>query len=98
MCSFIFLGCDQKFGRVFFLAEGTAQLRQRNVLQLANSLARHPEILAHVFQRLRLSTIETETLSDDFPLAFIEHLEKPVHLMKQILVTPQSERSFRVLV
>ena len=98
LCSYIFLTCDQDFRRVFFLAEGTAQLRQRNVLQLANSLARHPEILAHVFQRLRLSTVETETLSDDFFLAFVEHLEKPVHLVEQILVAQQFERCFRVLV
>src|SRR6266567_5798856 len=98
LSSYIFLSCDQDFRRVFFLAEGTAQLRQRNVLQLANSLARHPEILAHIFQRLRLSTIEAETLCDDFPLAFIEHLEKPVHLMEQILVAQQFKRCFRVLV
>src|SRR6266567_7848484 len=96
--SFIFLSCDQDFRRIFFLAEGAAQLRQRNVLQLANSLARHPEILAYVFQRLRLSTVETETLSDDFFLAFVEHLKKPVHLMEQILVAQQFEWCFRVLV
>ncbi len=52
LCSFILLSGGQEPGRIFFLAQGAAQLRQRNVLQLANSLARHPEILAHVFQRL----------------------------------------------
>src|SRR5207253_3534622 len=86
--------CSSDLGKDF----GVTRERIRNVLQLANSLARHPEILAHVFQRLRLSTVETETLSDDFFLAFVEHFEKPVHLDRKSVVAQQFERCFRVLV
>ena len=80
LCSFILLSGGQEPGRIFFLAQGAAQLRQRNVLQLANSLARHPKGFADVFQRLPFSTAEAETLRDDSFLALIENVEKPVHL------------------
>ena len=56
------LSGGQEPGRIFFLAQGAAQLRQRNVLQLANSLARHPKGFADVFQSVPFSTAEAETL------------------------------------
>src|SRR5437762_9733257 len=58
-----------------FLAERAAQLRQRNVLQLANTLACDAEILTDVLERLRLSAVETETLKDDFLLPIVEHFD-----------------------
>ena len=98
LCSFILLSCGQEPGRIFFLAQGAAQLRQRNILQLTNSLARYPKILADVFQCLRFSTAETETLRDDSFLALIEDIKKSIHLTEQILVAQRFKRRFRVLV
>ena len=92
------LSGGQEPGRIFFLAQGAAQLRQRNVLQLTNSLARYPKILADVFQRLWFSTAETETLLDDSFLALIEDIEKSIYLTEQILVAQRFKRRFRVLV
>jgi len=47
----------------------------RGVLQLPNTFPRQAEILADILQRLRLSTVETETLRDDFLLAAVEHFD-----------------------
>ena len=52
--------------RALFLAQRAAQLRQRDVLQLANPLARHAKLLADFLERLRLATIEPEALEDYF--------------------------------
>src|SRR5216683_760708 len=93
--SFHWLCCGQA---ILFLAEGAPQLGERNVLQLANTLARDAEIPTDVFQGLWLSTVETETLRDNFLLAFVEHIEHPVHFMEQVFVAQQFERSLRLLV
>ena len=75
------------------LAESAAQLGQRNVLQLPNTLPRDAEIFTDVFQSFRLSTVETETLRDDFLLPIIEDFEEATHFVAQVLVPQQLERT-----
>jgi hypothetical protein len=61
--------------RVLSLAQGAAQLCQRNVLQLANTFSRNAETFTDVFQRLWFSAVETETLRDDFLLPAVEYCD-----------------------
>ena len=91
---------DRQFDvdRALFLCERTAQFRERNVLQLANALARHAEFLADFLERLRLSAIETEAREDDLALAIVEHVEQPADFVAQVLVAQQLERRLRFLV
>src|SRR5438105_2244853 len=72
--------------RSLLLTAGAAQLCQRNVLQLTNALPRDAKILTDIFQGLRLSTVETEALRDDFLLATVEHCDEAIHYAAQILV------------
>jgi Pyruvate kinase len=43
--------------RALLFAERAAQLRQRDILQLTNPLARDAEFLAHFFERLRFAAV-----------------------------------------
>src|SRR5437588_13007972 len=87
-------GLDRQFDvdRPLFLAEGPAQLRQRNVLQLPNPLAGHTKFLADFLEGLRLAAIEPEARENDLALAIVEHVEQSAHFVPQILVAEQFER------
>lgn len=79
LCSnHIDLSFDRQFDvdRLLFLAQSAAQLRQRNVLQLANALTGHAEFLAHFFESLGLAAIETEARENDLALAIVEDIEQ----------------------
>src|ERR1700720_575177 len=97
---YLSLSCDwlRSVQSVLFLAQGAAQLGQRNVLQLANTLARDAEILTNVFQRLRFSTIEAETLRDNFLLATIEQRDQAIHFTTQVLVAQPFKGRLRFFV
>src|SRR6185437_10652947 len=84
--------------RPLFLAQGAAQLRKRDILQLPDPLAGHAEFLADFLQRLRLAAVEPESRKDDLPLAVVEHIEQPAHFIPQILVAEQLERRLRLFV
>src|SRR5262249_54785553 len=75
-----------------------AQLRQSNILQLADTLARYTKFLTNLFQGLRLSAVEPETLVDDLALPIVEYLKQVTDLIAQILVSEHLERRLRVLI
>ena len=56
---------------LFLLLQSTSQFHQRDVLELADALARDAEFLTDFFERLRLSAIEAEAGEDDLFLALI---------------------------
>src|ERR1700745_3200312 len=72
--------------RILSLAEGAAQFGERTVLQLADAFPRDAEIFRNVCQSPWLSSVEPETLRNDCHLAFVEHIEEPVHFTEQVLV------------
>jgi hypothetical protein len=84
--------------RFFFFAQGTAQFRKRDVLELTNTLSSNAEFLADFFESLWLTTIEPETLEDDLLLAIIKHVEQTADFISQIFVPQKFERRLRVLV
>ena len=95
----IVLGVGGKIGpSLAQLAKRAAPLRQRNVLQLANTLPRNAEIFADVLQSLWCSPVEPETPGDDFLFPSVEHVEQPVHFMEQVFVAQQFERRLRLFV
>src|SRR5260370_41487907 len=83
--------------KVLSFAQGAAQLGQGNVLQLADALPCDAEIPAIVFQGLRLSTTETETLRNNFLLAVVEHCDQAVHFTAQIFIAQPFKRCLRVV-
>ena len=84
--------------RTLFLAQRPAQFRQRDVLQLANSLAGDAELLADFLERLRLAAVKPEALENDLLLAIIEDIEQAADFVAQVLVAQKFERRLRVLV
>src|SRR5947208_4484411 len=67
-----------------FLGQGATQLRQRDILQLANTFARHPKFFPDFLQRLGLSAIEPETRENNFAFAIFEHFEQTAYFISQI--------------
>src|SRR5688500_4005939 len=84
--------------RALFLAQRTAQFRERDVLQLTNPLAGHAEFLADFLQRLWLPAIEPEARKDDLPLPVIENVKQAAHFVAEILVAEQLERRLGLFV
>ena len=84
--------------RALFLAQGPAQFRERDVLQLTNTLARDAKFLADFLERLRFAAIEPEAREDDLPLAIVEHIEQAADFVAQVLVAQQLERRLRLFV
>src|SRR4051794_41027014 len=78
--------------RFFFLAQCATQLRERDILQLTNALARHAELLADFLERLRLSAVEPEALENDLLLAVVEDIEQSADFVAQIFIAQQLER------
>src|SRR5687767_9393826 len=65
-------GIAQRLGnRVFLLLQGTAQLAQGDVLQLADALAGDAELLADFLQRAGLLPVQAEARINDLALALI---------------------------
>src|SRR6476469_1227982 len=71
--------------RSLFFGQRATQLRQRNVLQLANTLARHPKFLPNFFERLGLAAIEAEARENNFAFAIVEHFEQTAYFVRRIL-------------
>src|SRR2546429_287162 len=84
-------------GALFF-AQSTSQFGKRNVLQLANALARYAEFLAYFLESFRFASIQTKPLEDNFLLAIIEDVEQAANFVAKILVTQKLERRLRFLV
>ena len=57
-------------------ARRMAQLGERLRLDLADALARHAELLAHLLEGAHLTVVETEAEPDDRALAVVELLER----------------------
>src|SRR4051812_14875276 len=95
-----FLSRDQEscFHKVVLFGERAAELRQRNILHLPDTLARNTETYADLLQSFGLSTVETETFRNNFLFAVVENFEQPIHFVAQIFVAQQFERSLRLLV
>src|SRR3954454_2427525 len=95
-----FLSRDHEscFHKVVLFGERAAELRQRNILQLPDTLARNTETYADLLQSFGLSTVETETLRNNFLFAVVENFEQPIHFVAQIFVAQQFEWSLRLLV
>src|SRR5213082_693535 len=81
-----------------FFGQGATQLRQRDMLQLANTFARHPKFLPDLLQRLGLAAIESEARENNFAFAIVEHFEQTAYFVTQIFVAQQLERRHRFLV
>src|SRR5438874_10934454 len=81
-----------------FFGQGATQLRQRDILQLANAFARHPKFLPDLLQRLGLAAIESEARENNFAFAIVEHFEQTAYFVTQIFVAQQLERRHRFLV
>ncbi len=64
----------------------TPKLRQRNILQLPDTLPRNAEILTDILQSLWLSAAETETLRNNCLLPLIKEVEQVTHFVAQVLV------------
>ena len=94
------LGFDRQLDvdRLFFLAQSPAQLRERDILQLTNTFAGHTKFFANFLERFRLSTVESETLEDDFLLAVVEHVEQSADFVAQVFIAQQLEWRLRFLV
>jgi hypothetical protein len=65
---------------------------QRDVLQLTDSLARHPKFLAHFLERLWLLTIQSESGVYDPALPVIEDVEQLADFLPKIFVTQGLKR------
>jgi tRNA U34 5-methylaminomethyl-2-thiouridine-forming methyltransferase MnmC len=74
------------------------KFRQRDVLQLANALARNAESLADFLKRLRLAAIQAKPLENNLLLAVIQYVKQTAELIAEILVAQQFKRRLRVLV
>src|SRR3954463_6398790 len=59
------------------------ELRERLGLDLPDALARHAELLAHLFERADLAVIETEPQSHDCALAIVELLQRFLNRFRQ---------------
>src|ERR1700736_404341 len=96
----IILRFDRQFDvdRLLFLAQSAAQLRKRDVLQLANALASDAKFFADFLERLRLAAVEPEALENDFFLAIVEHVERTTDLIAKVLVAQKLKRSLRIFV
>jgi len=57
--------------RALFLCERTAQFGEGNILQLPNPLPGDAKFLAYFLERLGLSTVQAETLENDFLFAIV---------------------------
>ena len=94
------LSLDRQFDvdRLLFLAQRPAQFRQRDILQLTNTLAGHAKLLADFLKRLRLSAVEPKPLKDDLLLAIVENVEQTADFVAQVFVPQQLERRLRIFV
>ena len=54
-----------------FLCERTAQLGERDILQLPNALPRDTKFFTYFLERLGLPAVQTETLEDDLLFAVV---------------------------
>ena len=72
---------DLSFDRQFdvdgtlLLAQSAAELGERDVLLLANALARDAELLPDFLECFRFAAVQAEALKDNFLLAIIEDIE-----------------------
>ena len=82
----------------FLLAQCPAQFRQRYILELADSLSRNAELLAHFFESFRFATIQSEPLEDDLPFAVVQNLEQLTDFVAQVLVAEQLKRRLRFFI
>src|SRR5690606_38523436 len=65
---------------IFFFLQGSAELLESDVLQLADPLAGHAEFLADFFESFRLLPGEAKAGVDDLAFALVENLKEVVEL------------------
>ena len=65
------------------VARGVPQLRHGTGFDLANALAGEVEVLADLFERARLATVETEAQLEDLAFALVERGEQAGDLVGQ---------------
>src|SRR5439155_8597565 len=84
--------------RALFFAEGAAQFRERDVLELADSFAGHAEFFPDFLERLWLPAIKSEARENDLSFAIVQHVQQPTDFVPKILVTQQFESRLRFFI
>src|SRR5438874_8719056 len=94
------LSLDRQFDidRALFLAQSTAELRERDVLQLPNALACNPEFLSDLLERFGFTAVQSEALKNDFLLAVVQHIKQSANFVAEVFVAQQFERGLSFLV
>ena len=77
---------EREASRFLFLPQGAAQFRERDVLQLTDTLTRDAQFPADFFQALSISAVEPETLGNNPLLAGGEHVEQTAYFVVQVFV------------
>jgi hypothetical protein len=84
--------------RTFFLTQRATHFRQSDILELTDSLPRNSKLLTNFFEGLRSAALQCEPLEDYSPLSVVKNFQQVVHLVAQVFVAEQFERSMRILV